>query len=67
MQESSTPNVKTAAKQAIDALPDNATWDDVMYRMFVRQKIDAGLADAEAGNLISTEEVRKRLGLPDAG
>lgn len=54
--------VKSAARQAIDSLPDDATWDDVIYRMYVRQKIEAGIADAEAGNLMSTEEVRRRLG-----
>lgn len=54
--------VKTAAREALDSLPDDATWDDVIYRMYVRQKIEAGIADAEAGNLFSTEEVRLRLG-----
>lgn len=53
--------VKSAAKETLESLPDDATWDDVIYRMYVRQKIEAGLADAEAGNLISTDEVRRRL------
>jgi predicted transcriptional regulator len=57
--------VKSAAKETLESLPDDATWDDVIYRMYVRQKIDAGLADAEAGNLISTDEVRRRLGRSD--
>ena len=57
--------VKSAAKATLESLPDDATWDDVIYRMYVRQKIEAGLADAEAGNLISTDEVRRRLGRSD--
>ncbi len=57
--------VKIAAKETLESLPDDATWDDVIYRMYVRQKIEAGLADAEAGNLISTDEVRRRLGRSD--
>ncbi|MCA9160614.1 MAG: hypothetical protein KDA72_19920 [Planctomycetales bacterium] len=57
--------VKSAAKETLESLPDDATWDDVIYRMYVRQKIEAGLADAEAGNLISTDEVRRRLGRSD--
>jgi predicted transcriptional regulator len=60
-------SVKAAARQTIDLLPDDTTWDDVIYRMYVRQKIEAGLADAEAGNLMSTEEARRQLGLDDAG
>ena len=57
--------VKSAARETLDSLPDDATWDDVIYRMYVRQKIEAGLADAEAGNLISTDELRRRLGRSD--
>ena len=67
MHETTKTDVKSAARETIDLLPDDATWDDVIYRMYVRQKIEAGLADAEAGNLISTEEVRRRLGLRDEG
>ena len=67
MHETTKTDVKTAARETIDLLPDDTTWDDVIYRMYVRQKIEAGLADAEAGKLISTDEVRKRLGRRDAG
>ncbi len=62
MQNTEIHNVKTSAREIVDALPDNTTWDDVIYRMYVRQKIEAGLADAVSGNLISTDEVRVQLG-----
>jgi len=67
MNETTKTDVKSAARETIDLLPDDTTWDDVIYRMYVRQKIEAGLADAEAGNTISTDEVRRRLGLRDKG
>jgi predicted transcriptional regulator len=67
MNETTKTDVKSAARETIDLLPDDTTWDDVIYRMYVRQKIEAGLADAEAGNLVSTDEVRRRLGLRDEG
>jgi predicted transcriptional regulator len=57
--------VKAAARETLESLPDDATWDDVIYRMYVRQKIEAGLADAEAGDFVSTDEVRRRLGRLD--
>ncbi|UBF26086.1 hypothetical protein K9N68_31905 [Kovacikia minuta CCNUW1] len=57
-------NIKEAAKQLIDRLPENSTWDDLMHEIYVRQAIEAGLADSEAGHLISVEEVRKQFGLP---
>jgi predicted transcriptional regulator len=49
----------------VDRLPDDATWDDVLYSIYVCQSIDAGLEDIRAGRLISTEELRRRLQLPD--
>ena len=59
------PNIKEAAKQLIDRLPENSTWEDLMREIYVRQAIEAGLADSEAGHLTSVEEVRKQFGLPE--
>ena len=62
MSDSPKSAVKSAARETLDSLPEDTTWDEVIYRLYVRQKIEAGLADAEAGNLISTDEVWRRLG-----
>ena len=67
MPSSKQTDVKTAARDAIDQLPDDATWDDVMYRLYVRRKIDAGLRDVENGRTMTTTEVRRRFGLSDEG
>lgn len=53
---------KTAAKAILDALPDDASWEDVQYHLYVRQQIDAGLEDDATGRLIDTDEMRRRLG-----
>ena len=37
---------KETAKQVIDRLPEQATWDDILYELYVKQKIEAGLAAA---------------------
>jgi len=42
-------------------LPMNASLEDVQYHLYVRQQIEAGLADDEAGRLIGTDEMRRRL------
>lgn len=55
-------DVKLAARETIDQLPDGATWDDVMYRIYVRQKIDAGMRDVENGDTVTNAEVRRRFG-----
>ncbi len=54
-------SAKDAARQIIDRLPDQATWDDIMYELYVKQKIEEGLADIEAGRTIPHEQVKAEL------
>jgi predicted transcriptional regulator len=63
MPDLKTPGVKDAARETIDSLPDEASWDDLMYHLYVRQKIEAGLRDIESGRTVPTSEVRSMLGL----
>jgi hypothetical protein len=56
-------SIKSDAHRIIDALPENSTWDDVMYHIYVRQCIDAGLEDSDAERVVDVEEVRRRFGL----
>ena len=59
-----TESIKTQAHKLLEDLPDNASWEDVMYRIYVRQTIDAGIKDSDKGRIIDVKEVRKRFGLP---
>ncbi len=63
MTDAPSGDLKSQAHRLIDALPDDATWDDVMYHVYVRQCIDAGIADADAGRVIDVDEVRRQFGL----
>ena len=54
---------KAEAHKLVDRLPDNATWDDLMHGIYVREAIDRGLADSQAGRTKSVQEVRARYGL----
>ena len=54
-------NAKESAKHLIDQLPDEATLDDIMYRLYVKQKIQSGLQAAEQGHTIPHDEVKRRL------
>ncbi|MBT9163008.1 MAG: hypothetical protein DDT27_01576 [Dehalococcoidia bacterium] len=56
-------SIKYQAQRLLDDLSENATWDDVMYKIYVCQAIEAGLEDSKAGRTISVEEVRSRFGL----
>lgn len=59
-----TQKVKDQAQELLGNLPDSATWEDVMYRIYVRQAIEAGIKDSDDGKTLSVEEVRKRFDLP---
>lgn len=56
-------NVKEKAHQLLNNLPDSATWEDLMYRIYVREAIEAGLNDSDQGKTVGVAEVRKRFGL----
>ena len=56
-------NVKEEAHRLIDNLSEQATWDDLMYRIYARQAIEAGLEDSEAGRTVDVQEVRRGFGL----
>lgn len=56
-------NIKEEATKLVRDLPEQATWDDLMYEIYVRQKIDEGLKAADEGRVLSHEEVKRRFGL----
>jgi len=58
-----TANLKAEARRLVDQLPEDATWEDLMYEIYVRQKIEAGLKASDEDRAIDVEEVRKRFGL----
>jgi len=57
-------NIKEEAHRLLEDLPKSATWDDLMYKIYVRQAIEGGLEDSEAGRTIDVKEVRAKFGLP---
>ena len=55
------PNIKTEARQLVEALPDTATWDDLAYEVYVRQAVATGRADADEGRLVSHDDAMARI------
>jgi hypothetical protein len=49
---------KEAAKKLIELLPDNATWDDILYELYVKKKLALALKAAEEGHVISHNKVK---------
>jgi predicted transcriptional regulator len=58
-------DIKQAAHQLIDELPDGADWKDIIYELSLMQDIEEGLADSEAGRVIDNASIRKQFGLPE--
>ncbi|QFY88372.1 hypothetical protein D5125_02120 [Magnetovirga frankeli] len=56
---------KEDAHRLIDQLPMDATWDDLMQQLYVREAIERGLEDSRAGRTLEVAEVRKKYGLAE--
>ena len=52
---------KQAVRDLLDRLPEDCTLDEVLYHLYVLQSVEAGLADADAGRVISHAEMADAL------
>ncbi|MDZ7758945.1 MAG: hypothetical protein U5L00_01625 [Desulfovermiculus sp.] len=59
----STTIQKDEAHKIIDNMPQNATWDDLIREIYIRQTIERGLADSNAGRTKDVYEIRAKYGL----
>jgi len=55
----STP--KEEIRLLLDTLPDDVTWEDVQYSIYVRERIERGQREAAEGKLLDQEEVEARM------
>ena len=55
------PTIKEQARQLVEQLPDQATWDDLVDRIHVRRKITNGLLAIEDGRVQNHEDVKEML------
>jgi hypothetical protein len=60
---SHTPTTKEQARALLENLPDDATWDDIVYELAARRSIELGLVDAEQGRVTDASTVRRELRL----
>jgi hypothetical protein len=58
-----TVTIKQRAQELIEALPDDATWQDLLYAVELRADVEAGLAEAKVGRPTQVEELRRDYGL----
>jgi len=55
------PRVKERVIEAVRSLPDDATVEDAMERLYFLAKVEEGLRQADAGKTVDTEEARRRI------
>ena len=53
--------VQDIAKQVIDGLPDEATIDDIIQALYVREKYERGLREVREGKGIPHDEVKRQM------
>ena len=52
---------KDKVRNLLDQLPDDCSLEDVLYHLYVQQKVAAGLADVEQGRTIPHEQVAEEM------
>ncbi len=56
---------KDEAHRIIDKMPPNATWDDLIREIYVREVVERGLADSKAGRTKDVRDIRSKYSLPE--
>lgn len=52
-------SVKQQAINVINHLPENVSFDEIVYTLYIKKGINEGLKDIKKGNFKSQEEVEK--------
>lgn len=62
--EDSEPTMSTIREEIhklADQLPADASWNDAMYALYVRQKIDAGRRAIAEGSFVTQEQLEQQI------
>jgi len=57
----SEPEVKERFQDAVCGVPEDATIEDAMERLYFLAKVEEGLRQADAGDTVSHEEAKRRI------
>jgi len=52
---------KKEIQALLEELPEDSTYEKIQYHIYVRQKIQQGLADVEEDRVVSQEEVERQM------
>ena len=52
---------KEEVQRLLDALPEEASFEDIQYHIYVQQAVRRGLDAAGRGELVDQDEIEKRM------
>jgi len=52
---------KEKIRELLDALPDDVSYEDVQYHIYVQQAVQRGIDAADRGDVIDQEEIERRM------
>ncbi len=52
---------KEEVRKMLERLPDDASFDDIQYHIYVREKIERGLKNIQDGHVLSQEDIKERM------
>lgn len=55
--------IKQTAHRLIDDLPDDTSWEKLLYTLQIRYDIETGLAESETNQVVTSTELRQQLGV----
>jgi predicted transcriptional regulator len=54
------PTAKEEVRKLLDELPEEASYEDIQYHIYVREKVEKGLRDVREGRVLTEEEFEQR-------
>lgn len=54
-------NPKRETLELIQQLPDNSSFEDIQYHLYVREKVEGGHRDLKRRRTVSQKEVERRM------
>lgn len=52
---------KEEVKKMLEKISDDATFEDIQYHIYVREKIERGLKEVREGKTLSHKEMKRRM------
>lgn len=52
---------KETAKKLLEQMSNESTWNDIMYNLYVKQKIELGIADIEKSRTFPQNQIKEKV------